>query len=351
MKELMKAVSEWLSQGEDVIMATIIADSGSTPRGAGARMAIIRNGDFVGTIGGGAIEYKVQLVAQETLNDKTSQIKTFILSPNDKEDLGMICGGNVTVYIQYISASDENTRTLFAYGTSLFSQNIDSWLVTDISKETDWNMEIYTANENNGKALPEDMREEGFFSNRGLQIKFLGRKYYSEPLTRAGKVYVFGGGHVSQKLVPLLSQLEFSCYVFDSLDKFANKKLFPTAIQVITGDFHRISDNISITENDYIVILTRGHNFDFIVQAQALNCNPRYIGVIGSRSKIAIVSAKLLEQGFSQEQIDRVYTPIGIDIKADTPAEIAVSIAAEMIMVRAKAAKSDFTPKLIKDCC
>jgi xanthine dehydrogenase accessory factor len=318
----MKAVSEWLTSGENVILATIIADSGSTPRGAGARMAMISDGSSIGTIGGGAVEYKVQQMALDALKDKKSQIRSFILSPNEKEDLGMVCGGNVTVYIQYISAGDENARKMFAYGAELFSQNIDSWLVADITDETDCRMSIHTT--------PPDVQAEAS-----------GRKYYSEPLTKAGRVYVFGGGHVSRELVPLLSHLGFSCVVFDSLPKFANKELFPAADDAILGDFDNISSSVGITEKDYVVIMTRGHSFDLAVQAQALRRSPRYIGAIGSRAKVAAVSKKLREQGFSQEEIDSVHSPIGIDIKADTPAEIAVSIAAELIMVRAGSKKRD----------
>jgi len=274
-------------------------------------------------------------MALEALKDKKSHIKSFILSPNEKENLGMVCGGNVTVYIQYISANDENAHNLFAYGNGLFSQNIDSWLVTDITDETDWRMSIHTMD----SKTDDNLSDPRLFTNRGVQIEISGRKYYSEPLTKAGRVYVFGGGHVSQELVPLLSHLGFSCVVFDSLPKFADKRLFPAADGVILGDFENISASIDITGKDYVVIMTRGHSYDFIVQAQALRRNPRYIGVIGSRAKIALVSKKLREQGFSQKEIDSVYTPIGIDIKADTPAEIAVSIAAELIMVRAKAIK------------
>jgi len=328
----MTAVLEWLSRGEDVILATIIADSGSTPRGAGARMAMIGDGSSTGTVGGGAVEYKVQQVALEALRDKKSQLKSFILSPNEKEDLGMVCGGNVTVYIQYVPATDENARDLFSYGIDLFSQNIDSWLVTDVTDETEWHMSIHTTD----SIIHDNLQKKELFTNRGIQIEMSGRKYYSEPLTKAGRAYIFGGGHVSQELAPLLSHLGFSCFVFDNLPKFASKKLFPTVDGVILGNFDDISASVDITEKDYIIIMTRSHAFDLTVQAQTLRLGSRYIGVIGSRAKTAIVSRKLRELGFSQQEIESVHTPIGIDIKADTPAEIAVSIAAELIMVRAK---------------
>jgi len=92
-------------------------------------------------------------------------------------------------------------------------------------------------------------------------------------------VYVFGGGHVAQELVPLLSHLDFKCVLFDSLEKFANKELFPSAESVIIGDFNNISASVSVTEKDYVVVVTRGH--DSAVQAQAMKLKPYYIGVIG----------------------------------------------------------------------
>ena len=335
MKNIIINISEWLNRGEDIILASIIDDSGSTPRKAGARMAIKGSGDFIGTIGGGAVEYKVQQMAAEAFTNKKSLIKPFVLSTDDKENLGMICGGNVTVFIQYISSLDARMRELFAFGADLFSQNTDSWLVTDITDEANWYMTILTEKAQIGDPLPEKVPEQIFAENRSVQIESAGRKYHSEPLTRAERVYIFGGGHISQELVPLLSHVGFSCFVYDNLPEFADKGLFPSAQGVILGDFDNITEYVDITERDYVVVVTRGHRFDSSVQAQALRLKPRYLGVIGSRTKIAAVSKQLIDMGFSREEIETVHAPIGIAIRAVTPAEIAVSIAAELIMIRA----------------
>jgi xanthine dehydrogenase accessory factor len=310
----MQDVYKWLDQGLDVILATVIASSGSVPRGAGARMAVAKDRRLSGTIGGGAVEYKVQHIAAQALIEKKSQIKSFVLSKDDKEGLGMVCGGDVTVHIQYIPGDDPKPRMLFKRGVDLFSQNTDSWLITDLTDENGWGMEIHT------ESAPANLNGDNF---------------YSEPLTFAGKVYIFGGGHISQELTPLLARLGFCCVVYDSLPEFANRELFPDADSCVVGDFDNISANITISPNDYVVIMTRGHASDFTVQAQALKLSPKYIGVIGSRKKIAFVSQKLRDLGFSQTDIESVHSPIGLDIKAETPAEIAVSIAAELILIRA----------------
>ena len=123
----------------------------------------------------------------------------------------------------------------------------------------------------------------------------------------------------------------------DDREEFSKPELFPGARQVILGDFRRIGDFVSIGEEDYVCVMTRGHAFDTLVQAQVLKCGPCYCGVIGSRHKAAGVRKILKEEyGLTEAELDRVTTPIGLDIKGETPAEIAISIAAQMILVRAE---------------
>jgi xanthine dehydrogenase accessory factor len=168
-------------------------------------------------------------------------------------------------------------------------------------------------------------------------VEQTGRLLFSEPLVRGGLVYVFGGGHIAQELVPLLVHLDFRCVVFDDRKEFSKADLFPGAEKVILGDFENIGKYVTLTENDYTVIVTRGHLWDLEAWAFALDSSAAYIGVIGSKSKHEFVKEKLTERGFSPDQINalRVHAPIGMDIKSDTPAEIAVSIAGELIRTRA----------------
>ena len=113
-------------------------------------------------------------------------------------------------------------------------------------------------------------------------------------------------------------------------------RALPTAEQVVLGDFRRISDYLQIGAQDYVCVMTRGHAFDTVVQAQVLRCHPCYCGVIGSRHKAAGVRKVLQEEyGLTDAELDLVTTPIGLDIQAETPAEIAISIAAQMLQHRA----------------
>lgn len=336
MKGLFQTLRQCMLDGGDAVLVTVIASSGSTPRGAGARMLVEKNGRLYGTIGGGAIEYKAGQIAEEVLKEKRSFTKGYKLVPKQVEDLGMICGGDVVVYYQYISANDREFLSLVERTLNLLKTDEDSWLLIDITDETAWRMGVYSKSTGlAGLELKED-ELKSLLKGRSMQIGVGGRKYYSEPLVRAGKVIIFGGGHIAQELVPVLAHVGFRCTVVDDREEFATRKLFPMAEEVIVGNFERVLESVDITGNDYVVIATRGHNYDFVVLEQALRTDAYYVGVIGSRQKIASTNARLLEAGIPQKDIERIFTPIGIPIKAETPAEIAISIAGELIMVRAK---------------
>ena len=199
-------------------------------------------------------------------------------------------------------------------------------------------MGLYRRGEAAGLEIPEDMDVN--FGVKAVRREAGGRNYYVEPLVQAGTVYVFGGGHVAQELVPLLAHVGFRCVVMDDREEFANRETFPQAAETVVGDLERISDYIAITERDYVCVMTRGHQFDYYVQRQALAAKPRYIGVMGSRSKIKVTTEKLMADGFSEEEIGFCHMPIGTRILAETPAEIAVSIAGELIEVRAESMRA-----------
>lgn len=148
--------------------------------------------------------------------------------------------------------------------------------------------------------------------------------------------FIFGAGHVGQALEPVLRYVNFVTKIIDDRPDFANRERFPEADEVLVIDsFLDAYQGMETDENSYIVIVTRGHSGDYDVLKQSLRKTTAYIGMIGSKNKVAEVYRMLREDGFSQEDLDRVYSPVGISIFAETPEEIAISIAGEMIKVRA----------------
>jgi xanthine dehydrogenase accessory factor len=157
---------------------------------------------------------------------------------------------------------------------------------------------------------------------------------YIEPIVPAPRVYIFGGGHISLFVSKISNMVGFQVVLIDERPQFANKERFPEADEVIAEDFEMVLPKLKVNQSSYLVIVTRGHTYDQEVLDWALSQQVRYIGMIGSRKKIHTVYDNLKEKGIKPEQLQRVHAPIGLDLGALTPEEIAVSIVAEMIKVR-----------------
>ena len=334
LKELFVIGKQAMERHQDFVFVTVIASSGSSPRGAGSRMLVLPDGTSHGTVGGGNVEYHAIQQAKEVLVSKKSFSKGYHLHAGETADLGMICGGDVVIYFQYMSWENEEFYRLCCQLLEDWDKNESSWLIMDITDETAWAAGYYSPEHNLIGLSLTDLKP--LLQTQAVQAVINGRRYYSEPLVRQGIVYVFGGGHVAQELVPLLSHLDFRCVLYDDREAFSNPSLFPDAARCITGDFSDISQYVTIQPQDYVCIMTRGHQSDYILQQQILKTDAHYIGVMGSRKKSAAIRQKLLDDGFTGTQIDRINTPIGLSILAETPAEIAVSIAAQLVMIRAR---------------
>ncbi len=173
----------------------------------------------------------------------------------------------------------------------------------------------------------DDAAKEGALCGGKLEV-------FIEPLIPAERVYVFGGGHISYYLAPMATAVNFQLTIVDDREEFANKERFPQADEIIVGEFEKTTKELAPNQHSYIVIVTRGHSSDELVLQWALSTKARYIGMIGSKSKIKTIFANLEAKGISSSQLKKVYSPIGLGIGAQTPAEIAVSIIAELIEVR-----------------
>lgn len=140
------------------------------------------------------------------------------------------------------------------------------------------------------------------------------RKWLSIPVVKAGRTYLFGGGHVSPGLVPVLASLGFRPVVYDDRPEFADPALFPKAEKTLCGDFARLSEQVTVTPEDYVVVMTRGHQADYEVLTQVLRSGAKYLGCIGSKRKLALCRERLLAAGFTDEEYARLHAPIGLAI-------------------------------------
>lgn len=333
MRTMFKEIHNRLTAGEKLVLVTITAASGATPRGAGARMLVGREGRICGTIGGGAVEYRSEQAALQVLESGISRGQDFSLNREDVQNLGMICGGEVHVYFQYISAGDARVIALAREAERVFETGAALWLLMNISTG---GLSLYTKEDGTwGMPVPDGLLEQ--LSRRPKLLELNGESYLVEQINSPGRVYIFGCGHVSRELEPVLTHLGFRCVMMDDRPEFARQELFPTAEDVRVVDFERIDEYAVIGAEDYVCIMTRGHAYDTVIQAQVLRRRPCYVGVIGSRKKAAGVRMALKrDYDMTEDELDLITTPIGLEIEAETPAEIAISIAGQMIQVRAR---------------
>lgn len=274
-KAVFAAGIQMLQAGDSLELVHIERSSGSTPRGSDAWMLVNAEGKSWGTIGGGAVEYQGTLDARQLLQEKKNGSRSYTLTREAAAGLGMVCGGDIEVSFRYLDSEGAQAVELLA--------------------------ELIRAEE-----------------------------------TQGGMVYLFGGGHVSEEVCQLLDHLDFQVTVFDDRESFVSPDRFPGAKRLVCASYEDVCSQVQPGPEDYVLIMTRGHQYDYQVQKQLLRCGSAYIGVIGSRKKLASVEERLLEDGFSREEIEGCYAPIGIQIAAEKPEEIAVSIAAELILMRAR---------------
>lgn len=343
MKEIMNQALELLKQNESFVFTMVIEHAGSTPRGTGAKMIVRKNKEIFGTIGGGLVEAQVQEKSQEIFENKKTMIRTFHLNKKEAAEMHMICGGDLTVLAFYVDASNPNNRTVYESICDEIKKNKKFWIVRMTDREGEICKVVIKDDATMVGILKENVDKEEIkkYAMAAKKCDILnkedGQTWITEAVSSISKAYLCGAGHVAYKTQPLLNYVDFHTVVIDDRDKFANRERFKGADEIVVLDsFHVIFDKMNIDEDSYIIIVTRGHGHDKTVLAKALKTKAKYIGMIGSRKKTNQVYKELLEEGFTTFDFERVHTPIGISIQAETPEEIAVSIAAELIQVRAK---------------
>jgi xanthine dehydrogenase accessory factor len=288
-----------LHEKKRLILMVVIANEGSSPGRKGFKMLVSEN-EMHGTIGGGIMEHKLVEYAQSLLlkpifnpfvkhqiHDKAAA----------KDQSGMICSGRQTI--------------------AFFDVNADLLpLVEKMISEKDFTIT---------------------YSNLGIHEGAAHKNYewdYTETNGTAQKVYIVGGGHVGLALSETLSKLDFEIHMLDHRENLNTMEANPFVNSKQAIDFEQIGQYIPEGNDIYVVIMSFGYRTDDIIIRRLLDKNFGYIGMLGSKEKIATLFKNLEADGFDKNQISKVHAPIGIDIKSETTAEIAISIAAQLIQIR-----------------
>ena len=340
-------VSKYLQEGKKIILARIIKQMGSIPRAAGTQCIVLEDGSIKGTIGGGLLEYRVMERAKECLKKEKSSMMHFELTGDEVAKSDMLCGGVADVYLETVFPSNAVAEEIFKRIGSFINEGRKGVLLTLVSDG------IKSEDETNRLLIEEDGSTTGEIGivpgeDKKRLAKFLEIKtpklteiekgkesVFVEPIRPYDILYLFGAGHVSTFVASLAKMVGFRVVVIDDRKEFANKERFKEAHELIVLPFSDVFEKINISSSSYIAIITRGHIHDLNVLREALKRSGGYIGMIGSRRKREKIYQALMEEGVSDERLKQVHSPIGLDIGAETPEEIAVSIVAELIRVRA----------------
>ncbi len=197
----------------------------------------------------------------------------------------------------------------------------------EVVKEARRVLETEKASLTKFKLTQEEAASDGLICGGTVEV-------FVEPILPDPKVLLMGGGHLAQAIAEAAQQVGFKVSVVDDRASFANRERFPEVEETIVAPFEKSLDAFDVTENSFILIVTRGHGSDQVVLEKAIQTPARYVGLVGSRRKIRIILKNLLDQGIPPEDFSRLYAPIGLEIGSETPQEIAVSVVAELIALR-----------------
>ena len=334
-----------LEAGRPSILATVVRRKGSAPRGLGTKMLVKADGSLIGTVGGGRLEGDAVAKAKEMLKGgSAAQILDFDLMDKEAEACGMICGGYVDLFLEILRPPDQELTGLIKRLDSITREGRSAIAAMELDDDRGWGRRYLVSPEGSeswpGGEWPQelDLLKERFEQGGAVRPGWLG-DYFVEPVLAGPTVCIFGGGHISAHLAPLASLVDFRVTVLDDRDEFASPERFPLADEVICRPFTGAVESLKIKESGYVVIVTRGHAWDGVILGEVLKTPAAYIGMIGSRHKRDAIYEKLLSEGYTDSDLERVHSPIGLDIGGETPEEIAVAIVAELIKARSEAVR------------
>ncbi len=361
MRELFSTIQQELAAGRRLCRATIVAQLGSAPRSLGTSFLVLEGGAIWGTIGGGLLEAQVIEAAGLALEQGRAELLDFHLSGADAAQSEMICGGRLQVYLEPLLPDDHQALDFWRQASQAAACSAQAeavlmatWLRPGPVRGQAGRKFLWRA----GRLLwPGAAQDPAIIPGELLRdIEAMPGKtqpwlwtgppgapqrefYFLEPIFNQPVVYICGGGHISLCLAPLVKMAGFGLVVIDDRPEFAGPGRFAMADQVLVRGFDRVFQGLNLDDQSYLVIVTRGHLHDKEVLAQALNQPAAYVGMIGSRRKRQLIYQALEEEGFGPERLATVHSPIGLAIGAETPEEIAISIVAELIAVRASLSK------------
>lgn len=349
MDPLFRDILRLAREGTPFALGTVAHTSGSTPQKAGAKAVFLPDGTILGTLGGGCMEAEARQRGLRLVRDGEPELMVLHLDDDFGWDDGLICGGTANIFLQpmrepqrevfeaAVRMDDERGRGVFALvieaennrslgRVCLFRQG--EGIIGDVGGEA-----LAAAIEETSRGL----LLEGSEDPQRIGLKEAGATVYFEPMIPAPRLFIAGAGHIGAALCRYAAQVGFDVAVVDDRPSLCNAKRMPEASDCLVEDIVECARRWPMTPETYCVLVTRGHRHDAEVLREIIAKPLAYIGMIGSRRKILTVFKQFLADGLAtREQLARVHAPIGLDVGSKSVEEIALCIAAELVLVRRK---------------
>ena len=327
--DILKQLLEWRSNGEDVALATVINTWGSAPRRTGSTMCINSKMEFQGSVSGGCVETAVIEQALNVIKSRQNKLLEFGVSHEQAFEVGLACGGTIEIFLQAITNQQAQQIAVLI---ELSAKNESAALIVELEEKSQ--IDLITRNQIQDYSLFSDAESEllikSLQQDRALVLEKNQSRYFVHPFNPQLNLYIIGAVHISQQLVQVLSPLGIKMSVIDPRSAFATKERFPD-VELICQWPQQVFEDLTLNHRSAMVTLTHDPKFDDQALIAALNSDAFYIGALGSRKTHASRISRLANEGFDENQLSRIHAPIGMDINASNPAEIAVSIAAEIV--------------------
>ncbi|MGN8966773.1 XdhC family protein [Intestinimonas sp. HCP28S3_D6] len=334
MEVLLREAVHRLAQGRSLALAGVAERTGSAPRGPGALMLTEPGVPTLGTVGGGLLEARARELALERLSRGGGGLVSFSL-----EHDGLISrdrqNADVTLWLQALPAGDGALRAALAEAADRLAAGTPGCLVWETS----------------GPPRLLDRRPERAGGAAGLIPGPHGEPSFWLDLRRPCRVLLYGAGHVAVETAGLLARMGFACTVLDDRPDFARQERFPGAEEVRCRNLERLSPYDLPGPEDCALLMSRSHGLDLTLLRAILPAEPAFLGVLGSRKKGAFLRSALAAEGFSPTDLDRIVLPVGLPLGGETPEEIALSVAAQLVQLRASGALSPTLSKKSEKNC
>ncbi len=308
MLELIDEIERRIEAGEAVALCAVVDARGSTPQSKGAAMLVFANGRSLGTLGGGCVEGDVRIRALKMLQGSPSEpdfarrdevadhgVFQFRLNQDFGYDDGLVCGGLMDIAIRLLR-TQEDVLPLQQMRATLLNRSNAYYRMQTVDQTC---------------------------AQRSFEIEFV-------PPPR---LVIAGAGHVGAATAALANSIGFETLVIDDREDMLSESRFPGSKRIV-GEIEHELRSLAIDAQTYLIVVTRGHRHDSAALGAIINSSAKYIGMIGSKRKVRTVLDELAKQGVAREKLLSVQAPIGLELGAVTPAEIAVSIVAQLIAIR-----------------